>query len=108
MKFDIQGRSDRTGTGGPGGSSDVPTQADTGLYGITAPRQNFRLLKEDESRENGGKLYRNGGLAMLARRSRQAAMGMKYNSAKHERKYNQGGRMTNQELGRLLSKYNVR
>ena len=108
MKFDIQGRSDRTGTGGPGGSSDVPTQADTGLYGITAPRQNFRLLKEGETREGGGKLYRHGGLAMLARRSRQAAMGMKYNSAKHGRKYNQGGRMTNQELGRLLAKYNVR
>jgi hypothetical protein len=99
MKFNIQGRSDRTGTGGPGGSSDVPTQADTGLYGITGPRQNFRLIKEDETRENGGKLYRHGGLAMLARRSRQAAMG---------RKYNQGGRMTNQELGRLLAKYNVR
>ena len=101
MKFDIQGRSDRTGTGGAGGSSDVPTQADTGLYGITAPRQNFRLLKEGETREGGGKLYRHGGLAMLARRSRQAAMGMKYN---------QGGkrRMSNQELGRLLAKYNVR
>ena len=108
MKFDIKGRSDRTGTGGPGGSSDVPTQADTGLYGITAPRQNFRLLKEGETREGGGKLYRHGGLTMLARRSRQAAMGMKYNSAKHGKRYGQGGRMSNQELGRLLSKYNVR
>ena len=108
MKFDIQGRSDRTGTGGPGGSSDVPTQADTGLYGITAPRQTFRLLKEGETREGGGKLYKRGGLAMLAERARKADMGMKYNSAKYGRRYGQGGRMSNQELAKLLSKYNVR
>lgn len=68
MKFDIQGRSDRTGTGGEGGSSDVPTQADAGLYGMNAPRQNFRVLKEGETREKGGKLYRYGGLAMLAKK----------------------------------------
>ena len=77
------------------------------------PMGGFRVLKEGEELKTGGKLtgnklYKRGGLAMLARRSRQAAMGMKYNSAKHGRKYNQGGRMTNQELGRLLSKYNVR
>ena len=110
MKFDIQGRSDRTGTGGPGGSSDVPTQADTGLYGITGPRPTFKLLKEEEggTREGGGKLYKRGGLAMLAKRARKADMGMKYNSAKYGRRYGQGGRMSNQELAKLLSKYNVR
>ena len=49
-------------------------------------------------RSKGGKLYRRGGLAMLAKR------GMKYNQGGRS----SSGRMTNQELGRLLSKYNVR
>lgn len=84
MRFDIQGRSDRTGTGGEGGSSDVPTQADAGLYGTTEPQQSFRLLKEGETREKGGRLYKQGGKR----------------------------RISNQELAKILakmlSKYNVR
>ena len=109
MKFDIQGRSDRTGFGD---SSDVPTQTDQGLYGFPTGNNplggGFRVLKDDETREGGGKLYKRGGLAMLAERARKADMGMKYNSAKYGRRYGQGGRMSNQELAKLLSKYNVR
>jgi len=67
------------------------------------PFGGLKVLKEGEELKTGGKLtgnklYKRGGLAMLAKR------GMKYNQGGRP----SGRRMTNQELGRLLSKYNVR
>jgi hypothetical protein len=98
--YDVSGDVKPLHTDYTGGSSTLAT----GPYSqhqraveqqINNPYTTFKPLK------TGGKLYKRGGLAMLAKR---AAMGKKYNTGGRP----SGNRMTNQELASLLAKYRVK